>query len=71
MSIDTRIKRLVDDILENGLTREQAVTAFDRRLMDAALKRTNGNVTRASRMLGVHRNTLINQRRQWRAKESR
>jgi transposase-like protein len=71
MSFDTRIKRLVDDLLANGITREQAVSTFDRRLMDAALKRTNGNVTRAARQLGVHRNTLDRARRQWREKEGR
>jgi DNA-binding NtrC family response regulator len=41
-----------------GFFLEQAVEIVERGMIERALARTNGNQLRASKMLGIHRNTL-------------
>jgi len=49
---------LVDHLLEKGFFMEQAVEILERTLMARALERTEGNRSEASKLLGIHRNTL-------------
>jgi DNA-binding NtrC family response regulator len=49
---------LVDHLLEKGFFMEQAVEILERTLMARALERTEGNRREASKLLGIHRNTL-------------
>jgi DNA-binding NtrC family response regulator len=50
--------RLVDDLMERGFFLEQAVEILERTLIARTLERTGGNRSAASKLLGIHRNTL-------------
>ena len=51
-------EELVDHLLENGFFMEQAVEILERTLIARAVERTEGNRLAASKLLGIHRNTL-------------
>jgi DNA-binding NtrC family response regulator len=50
--------RLVDDLIGKGFFLEQAVEILERTLITRTLERTGGNRSAASKLLGIHRNTL-------------
>jgi DNA-binding NtrC family response regulator len=50
--------RLVDDLMDRGFFLEQAVEILERTLITRTLERTGGNRSAASKLLGIHRNTL-------------
>jgi hypothetical protein len=62
-SIDDRLNQIIRELIGNGITLEQAVEAFEGKYICAAMDVNRGNITRASRLLGVHRNTLHNKLR--------
>lgn len=62
-TIDDRLNLIIRELIGNGITLEQAVEAFEGKYIVAAMNASRGNVTRASRALGVHRNTLHNKLR--------
>jgi len=62
-SIDDRLNQIIRELIGNGITLEQAVEAFEGKYIVAAMSATRGNVTQASKALGVHRNTLHNKLR--------
>lgn len=62
-SIDDRLNQIIHELIGNGITLEQAVEAFEGKYIVAAMDANRGNITRASRLLGVHRNTLHNKLR--------
>jgi hypothetical protein len=62
-TIDDRLNLIIRELIGNGITLEQAVVAFEGKYIAAAMNANRGNVTRASRALGVHRNTLHNKLR--------
>lgn len=62
-TIDDRLNQIIDELIANGITLEQAVEAFEAKYIVAAMKTNRGNVTKASVALGVHRNTLHNKLR--------
>ena len=62
-SIDDRLNQIIRELIGNGITLEQAVEAFEGKYIVVAMAANRGNVTRASRALGVHRNTLHNKLR--------
>lgn len=49
---------LLERMLDRSLSLEEAVRAFERRYVEAALKRYGGNMQRTAAALQVHRNTL-------------
>lgn len=51
-------ERLVDHLLENGFFMEEAVEILEKTLIARAVERTDGNRSAASKLLGIHRNTL-------------
>ena len=63
MSIDDRLTQIIRELIGNGITLEQAVEAFEGKYIVAAMDANRGNITKASRLLGVHRNTLHNKLR--------
>jgi hypothetical protein len=63
LSIDDRLSQIIRELIGNGITLEQAVEAFEGKYIVAAMEANRGNITRASRLLGVHRNTLHNKLR--------
>lgn len=63
LSIDDRLNQIIRELIGNGITLEQAVEAFEGKYIVAAMSASRGNVTQASKALGVHRNTLHNKLR--------
>ncbi len=63
VSIDDRLNQIISELIGNGITLEQAVEAFEGKYIVAAMSASRGNVTQASKALGVHRNTLHNKLR--------
>jgi transcriptional regulator of acetoin/glycerol metabolism len=53
--------------LENEVSLADAKKALQSCMISEALRRTDGNVSRAARDLGVHRNTLFNELRKAKA----
>ena len=49
---------LVDHLVERGFFLEEAVEIMERTLIARALARTGWNRSAASKLLGIHRNTL-------------
>ncbi len=49
---------LVDHLVTKGFLLEDAVELLERTMIQRALDREKGNRTAASRVLGIHRNTL-------------
>jgi two-component system nitrogen regulation response regulator GlnG len=45
-------------MVERGILFDEAVNEFEKRFIKRALDRSNGNQSRAARLLGIHRNTL-------------
>ena len=51
---------IVDELVQSGVTLAQARREFERQLIEASIRSNQGNMGRAARSLGVHRNTLRN-----------
>jgi DNA-binding NtrC family response regulator len=51
-------ENLVDHLLKNGFFMEEAVEILEKTLIARAVERTDGNRSAASKLLGIHRNTL-------------
>ncbi len=50
--------KLVEYLLNSGLFLEQAVEVLEKTLIERAMEKTRGNRSAASKLLGIHRNTL-------------
>lgn len=55
-----RLGKIVDELVEQGLTLEQARREFEKQFIVASIRSNDGNLCRSARSLGVHRNTLRN-----------
>jgi two-component system nitrogen regulation response regulator GlnG len=53
-----RFESLVEHLVTNGFFMEEAVAILERTMIQRALVRTRGNQSAASKVLGIHRNTL-------------
>jgi DNA-binding NtrC family response regulator len=53
-----QLEALVGQMVERGILFDEAVNEFEKRFIKRALDRSNGNQSRAARLLGIHRNTL-------------
>jgi DNA-binding NtrC family response regulator len=51
-------EQVVERIMDGGLFLEEAVELLERTLITMAMERTAGNRSAASKLLGIHRNTL-------------
>jgi DNA-binding NtrC family response regulator len=49
---------LVEHLLDNGFFLEEAVELLEKEMIGRAMSRTKGNRCAASKLLGIHRNTL-------------
>lgn len=64
-------KKIPAPTLDNGeLNLQKAVELFENRLIDEALRRTNGNRSAAAHLLGVKRTTLLSKLRRKRTEDS-
>jgi DNA-binding NtrC family response regulator len=53
-----KLDQLVTEMLEKRIYLEEAVGEFEKKFIQSALKKTEGNQTKAAKVLGLHRNTL-------------
>lgn len=54
------LHEIVDELVEQGVTLEQARREFEKQFIVASIKSNEGNLGRSAQSLGVHRNTLRN-----------
>lgn len=59
-SLNGQLTRLVSELVDRGLTLEQARGEFEKQFILASLRQSEGNFSRSAKYLGVHRNTLRN-----------
>jgi len=53
-----QLEALVGQMVDRGILFDEAVNEFEKKFIRRALDRSNGNQSRAARLLGIHRNTL-------------
>lgn len=59
-NLNGRLFQIVDELVRQGVTLEQARREFEKQFIVASLRSNDGNLCRSARSLGVHRNTLRN-----------
>ena len=59
-NLNGRLFEIVDELVTQGVTLEQARQEFERQFIVASLRSNDWNFCRSARRLGVHRNTLRN-----------
>lgn len=58
--LNGRLFQIVDELVRQGVTLEQARKEFERQYIVSSLRSSSGNFSRSAECLGVHRNTLRN-----------
>jgi DNA-binding NtrC family response regulator len=53
-----QLEALVGQMVDRGILFDEAMNEFEKKFIRRALDRSNGNQSRAARLLGIHRNTL-------------
>jgi len=53
-----QLEALIAQLVERGIRYDEAVAQFEKRFIGRVLEKTRGNLSRAARDLGIHRNTL-------------
>ncbi len=53
-----QLEALIGQMVDRGILFDEAVTEFEKKFIKRVLDRSNGNQSRAARVLGIHRNTL-------------
>jgi DNA-binding protein Fis len=56
--VKDQLELLVGQMVERGIMFEEAINEFEKRFIKRVLDSSNGNQSRAARLLGIHRNTL-------------
>ena len=52
-----KLDQLVAEMIEKSIYLEEAVGEFEKKFIQLALKKTEGNQSTAAKILGLHRNT--------------
>jgi Fis family transcriptional regulator, factor for inversion stimulation protein len=53
-----QLEALINQMVEQGIAYEDAVSEFEKRFIKRVLEKTNGNQSKAADELHIHRNTL-------------
>jgi len=56
--VKDQLEALIGQMVDRGILFDEAITEFEKKFIKRALDRSNGNQSRAARILGIHRNTL-------------
>jgi DNA-binding protein Fis len=56
--VKDQLESLVGQMVERGILFDEAINEFEKKFIKRVLDRSNGNQSRAARLLGIHRNTL-------------
>lgn len=59
MTIDERMQKIITELLDAGVPLKQAKEAFEQKYITIAKRMRSGNITKAAKLLGVHRNTVM------------
>ncbi len=59
-NLNGQLTQIVDELVNQGVTLEQARKEFEKQFIVASIRSNDGNLCRSARSLGVHRNTLRN-----------
>ncbi len=60
------LDKLITEMVDRGIHYEDARAEFERRFIARVLAGTDGNMSRAADLLGIHRNTLARKVEQYR-----
>ena len=63
--------RLIDQMMDGGITLDEGRREFERRFIERALADTDGRLSDAAARLGIHRNTLARKMAELRIKRPR
>lgn len=58
MNLDSKLQQVIDELLTHGISLDLARKEFEKKYISGAMKLSEGNMIRAARSLGIHRNTL-------------
>ncbi|MCL5006385.1 MAG: histidine kinase [Acidobacteria bacterium] len=53
-----QLDSLINQMIEKDIYFEEALSEFQRRFIKKVLEKSNGNLSKAAKTLGIHRNTL-------------
>ena len=56
--MNEKLQKLVDEMIERGVRFPEATREFERRFISRVLADSDGNLSKAADVLGIHRNTL-------------
>lgn len=56
--MNERLERLIEEMVEKGIRFTDASREFERRFISRVLADSDGNLSKAADVLGIHRNTL-------------
>jgi DNA-binding NtrC family response regulator len=56
--MNERLQRLIEEMVEKGIRFADASREFERRFISRVLADSDGNLSKAADVLGIHRNTL-------------
>ena len=56
--MNERLERLIEEMVEKGIRFADANREFERRFISRVLVDSDGNLSKAAEVLGIHRNTL-------------
>jgi len=56
--VKDQLESLISQLVERGVPFGSALEEFEKKYIRRVLERTEGNQSRAARLLGMHRNTL-------------
>jgi DNA-binding NtrC family response regulator len=58
MPLRERLDDLVEEMIDGGIRFPDAKREFEKRFLSQVMLRANGNLSRAAKVLHIHRNTL-------------
>jgi DNA-binding NtrC family response regulator len=56
--VNERLERLIEEMVSRGIRFDDASREFERRFISRVLANSDGNLSKAADVLGMHRNTL-------------
>jgi DNA-binding NtrC family response regulator len=56
--VNEKLERLVEEMVARGIRFDDASREFERRFISRVLAESDGNLSKAAGVLGMHRNTL-------------
>jgi len=56
--VKDQLDALINQMIEKNIDFEDALGEFERRFIKKVLENSNGNLSKAAKALGIHRNTL-------------